>query len=409
MMRGFSSKLGAALSRAVSEIRRPKRVLAVTLVSATLLSGCGFHGMYDMPLPGGAAVGDHPYTVKVRFKDVLDLVPNSGVRVNDVPVGRVQTIGLAKGSWDAEVTVVVNGDVKLPSNSTARLRQSSLLGEKYVELAAPPDTERPVGRLANESVIGVNRTGRNPEVEEVLGALSLLLNGGGVGQLQNITRELNAAMSGRESDMRHLLTNLDTLVKGLDAQRGDITRALDSMNRLTATLNSQRGKIDMALQNVEPGIRVLNEQRGQLVTMLKSLDQLSSVSTDVVNRSKDDTVHNLRDLQPTLRKLAQAGSNLPKSFELLLTYPFPDSAAQGVKGDYMNLYVNMDLNLSSVLDNLKRGPSPLPPPPGTPQLPLLPAPPGQTPLLPAPPPAGQQPAPPPPPKCGVVGSLFGGC
>ena len=30
-------------------------------------------------------------------------------------------------------------------------------------------------------IIGLDRTNRNPEVEEVLGALSLLLNGGGVG------------------------------------------------------------------------------------------------------------------------------------------------------------------------------------------------------------------------------------
>ena len=34
------------------------------------------------------------------------------------------------------VTISVNGDVELPANAVAAIQQSSLLGEKYVELAA---------------------------------------------------------------------------------------------------------------------------------------------------------------------------------------------------------------------------------------------------------------------------------
>src|SRR5207248_813983 len=120
---------------------------------------------------------------------------------NDVGVGKVQNIALAKDGWTADVTVAVNGDVKLPANAVARLRQSSMLGEKYVELAEPVNV-KPQGRLASGSTIPVERTNRNPEVEEVLGALSLLLNGGGIGQLQDITRELNNATTGNEAQIR---------------------------------------------------------------------------------------------------------------------------------------------------------------------------------------------------------------
>jgi phospholipid/cholesterol/gamma-HCH transport system substrate-binding protein len=346
-------------------------------VALVVLGGCGSRGVYDMPLPGGADVGNHPYEVKVRFADVLDLVPNAGVRVNDVPVGRVSTISLAPDSWQAEVTVVVNGDVKLPANATARLRQSSLLGEKYVELANPPQGQPAVGRLTDGALIGIERSSRNPEVEEVLGALSLLLNGGGVAQLQNITKELNAALEGRESDVRSLLSNLDELVAGLDAQRDDITRALDSINRLSARLNEQRGSIDTALRDLEPGLRVLNEQRTQLVTMLRSLDQLSGVATNVVNQSRDDLVHNLNQLAPILHELAAAGENLPKSFEVLVSFPFPDNAVDGIgNSDYVNLYADVDLNLTHLLENLGRSRQPLlplPSPSNSIPLPLTPS------------------------------------
>nr|WP_137812703.1 MCE family protein [Gandjariella thermophila] len=321
------------------------------------VAGCGFNGVYGMPLPGGADLGNHPYQVHVQFKDVLDLVPQAGVKVNDVPVGKVQSINLIKDGWTADVVVAVNGDVHLPANSVAMLRQSSLLGEKYVELAAPTGV-KPQGMLINGSTIPLERTNRNPEVEEVLGALSLLLNGGGIGQLQDITRELNNATSGNESQIRGLLANLNNLVTGLDARRGDITRALDGLNRLSGTLNAQRAQIGTALDTVPAGIKVLADQRRQLVTMLQSLDKLSGVATDTINKSRDDMVADLKALAPTLNQLAAAGQSLPNALQLLLTYPFPDSAVDAMKGDYANLFAKLDLNFSDVVDNLSRSRQP---------------------------------------------------
>ncbi|RKT57795.1 MCE family protein [Saccharothrix australiensis] len=354
-----------------------KRLLVPVTAAALLLAGCGsggFDGIHTVPLPGGADLGDHPYSVRVRFQDVLDLVPQAGVKVNDVPVGRVDRIDLAADGWTAEVTVLVNGGVRLPANAVARLRQSALLGEKYVELAAPAEG-RAEGALTDGATIPVERTDRNPEVEEVLGALSMLLNGGGIGRAQDISRELNAALEGNEPAVRSLLANLKTLVGELDGHRTEITRALDGLNRLGGALGAQRERITGVLDGLEPGLRVLAEQRTQLVTLLQSLDALSDVAVDTVRRSKDDLVADLRALAPTLRRLAEAGANLPNALELLATYPFPDSALDGIKGDYTNLYVDLDLDLGTVVDNLGRSrQSPLPALPGidgtAPSLPL---------------------------------------
>lgn len=331
-----------------------RKLLSAGAVAAMLaVSGCGFSGVYDLPLPGGADLGDDPYRVKVQFRDVLDLVPQSGVKVNEVPVGRVEKIGLARDGWTAEVTLLVNGDVDLPANAIANLRQSSLLGEKYVELSEPGQDPAEAD-LAEGDTIPVERTDRSVEVEEVLGALSMLLNGGGVEQLNNITKELNTALSGNEQDIKGLLRNANQLVSALDEQSGNITSALDGLNRLSMSLKGQKDRIAGAIDNLGPGLEVLEQQRGQLVTMLQALNRVSGVATQTINRSQEDLVANLKALMPVLRKLGEAGSDLPKSLELLLSYPFTDQAVKGAKGDFFNLYLDLDLDLENVLANLGR-------------------------------------------------------
>ncbi|WIX93701.1 MCE family protein [Amycolatopsis sp. DG1A-15b] len=321
-------------------------MLAMVTVGCLTLAGCSsgeFRGVYDLPLPGGADVGDHPYSVTVQFADVLDLVPQAAVKVGDVPVGRVREVRLGGDGWTAETVLEVNGDVVLPANAVARLRQSSLLGEKFVELAPPDGDAKPAGtpRLANGATITLDRTNRNPEFEEIFGALSLLLNGGGIGQLQTINRELSKVMDGNEDQIRSFLSGVNTLVTDLDAHRSDITEALDGLNRLSATLANRHEQVSGALTDLTPGLRTLTDQRTQLVSMLQSLDRLSTVATDVVDRTRDDMVADLRALAPILGQLAAAGENLPQSLQMLPTFPFPDSVLGAVKGDYVNAFVSM--------------------------------------------------------------------
>jgi virulence factor Mce-like protein len=325
---------------------------AVTL----LMTGCGFRGAYSVNLPGGADIGDDPYTLQVEFLDVLDLVPQSGVRVADVPVGRVQSIELGEG-WTALVTIVVNGDVELPANAVAAIQQSSLLGEKFVELAPPGGEVEPRGVLEDGDRIPLERTNRNVEVEELLGAMSLVLNGGGLAQLQTINRELGNALEGRESAIKSTLRQLDTFIGGLDQQKEEISRALDSADTLAETLAARTATIETALDTIGPGLDVLEEQRSLLVSMLDSLARLGEVGTRVIEQSAENTVADLQLLQPILTQLASAGPNLARSLELLLSYPFPDSSLSALNyreaqtGGYA-LFTNMTATLNLDLTEL---------------------------------------------------------
>ncbi|MFB7664366.1 MCE family protein [Kitasatospora sp. NPDC056138] len=360
---------------------RPAVAAATALVLGAVLTGCsaGFSGgIQDLPLPGGADLGSHPYEVKAQFADVLSLVPQASVKVNDVAVGRVTGITLAADNWTAVVTMRINGSVRLPANAYAQLEQSSLLGEKYVQLSTPPRGESAQGELRSGAVIPLDRTNRNAEVEEVFGALSMLLNGGGIQQLHTINVELNKALTGNEPQLRSMLGQLDTLAGQLDAHRKDITDALDGIDRLSATLAGRNQQIGTVLTDLSPGLKVLEQQRGSLVTMLRSLDTLSGVAVDTVNRSKDDMVADLKALAPTLQRLADAGRALPDSLQVLATYPFTDEVLRGVKGDYLNVYLSMTAapgtQIIPALDPDDNADPPAPPPPPADSLAHLPLP-----------------------------------
>ncbi|GAA1257463.1 MCE family protein [Oryzihumus leptocrescens] len=365
----------ASLLAAASRI--PRRGLAglartaVAVLAVGSLAAC--QGAYDLPLPGGAAQGGDVYHVTAEFADVLDLVPQSAVKVDEVTVGAVEKIEL--NGWTARVTLRLPKSVKLPDNAIASLHQTSLLGEKYVELAPPTDST-PEGSLSDGDNIPIGRTGRNPEVEEVLSAMSLLLNGGGVAQLKVIETELNKAMNGNESQIRDLVGQLDTFVSGLDKQKSEIVRAIEGIDRLSARIAARKDDLAKAVDTLPQGLKVLADQRRQLTTMLESLSRLGAVGTKVINASQDDTVANLKAISPILSQLNRAGDDLPKSMQLLLTYPFPDEAVKTIKGDYTNLWATADMNLGTVSNNLglPTAPGGKPTGPGLPSLPSLPKP-----------------------------------
>ncbi|MDT7546423.1 MAG: phospholipid/cholesterol/gamma-HCH transport system substrate-binding protein [Actinomycetota bacterium] len=355
----------------------PRRTTAwLALAGSVLLSGCQFKGAAAIPLPGGAGGGSGAYQVTIEFPDVLDLVPQSAVKVNDVAVGSVTSIEVGSGStYSARVRVRVRKDVVLPANAHASLRQTSLLGEKFVSLD-PPTTEAPQGRLRDGATIGLDRTTRNADIEEVLAALSLVLNGGSLEQLQTINRELVLALKGRESKVRDLLTQLNTFVGGLDKQKQDIVRALDGLDKLTARLAAQRETLAVGLRDIPAGVSVLADQRAQLTQVLTGLNRLGTVAVRVIKASQQNTTADLRALEPILTQLNVAGKDFPDSLELLTTYPFPKTVDEGIKGDYANLFVTADINLVGAGTNTGIIPGPiaslLPSPPALPGVPKLP-------------------------------------
>lgn len=328
--------------------RRIAGLIVLCLCIIVPLSGCSsWKGLNSLPMPGTAGGGDGSYEVMAELPDVVNIEQNSRVRVDDVAVGTVTKV--SRQDWHAMVTMRLGKDVVLPANATAKVGQTSLLGSMHIELSPPPDDVAPEGRLKAGDVIPLDRGDQYPTTEQTLASLSFVLNGGGLGQLQEINQTLARAFSGREDQVRSLIDRIDTFVTGLNKQSDDIINAMGSLNDLAGQVADQNAVVEGALKTIPEAIKVLSGQRQQLTDALTGLGEFSRIANDAVNQSDDALVMNLRNLGPVLDSLANAGPALTRSLSYLATYPWPkETLPKWMRGDYANLTGLVDLTMSRI-------------------------------------------------------------
>lgn len=332
---------------------RGRRLAVAALAAALSLSGCGFGGLNSLPLPGAVGRGPSAATYHVEIANVSTLEPNSPVLLGDVVVGSVNSMRVR--DWHADVEISVKPEVSIPANAVATVGQTSLLGSMHLALN-PPVGQQPRGRLQPGATLGLNKSSTYPSTEQTLSALSVVINGGGVGQLGDIVAELNGAFNGRETEIRDLLTRLNDFVGVLATQRDSINATVDSLNRLAGTFAGQRDVLSRALNRIPPALDVLVAERPKLTAALNRLGNLSSLATGLVNDTQADLVRNLRNLEPTLRSLADVGPDLDKALAYFTAFPYGQATIdRAIRGDYLNQYIIFDFTVPRLKKTLFLG------------------------------------------------------
>ena len=381
----------------------PKLVAA--MLAAVLASGCGYQGLNSLPLPGTVAAREGA-TYHVRLSNVGSLEPNSPVMINDVVVGSVRSMSV--DNWHADVVVGVRSKVRVPANAVATVGQTSLLGSMHLSLD-PPLGEPPRGRLQPGTTLDLNRSSTYPSTERTLSSLAAVVNGGGLGQVGDIIHSFGTALSNHRQEARDLISRLDNFVGTFDRQREDVVATMEALNRLSVQVADQRDVVAATLRDLPPALDVLIETRPQLITALDTAREFSDVTTQLVRDSQSDLVANLDNLGPTLKALADVGPEIGTALGYITVIPYGQNVIdRGVKGDYLNLYIVLDLTRNrlkrTILSGTRFGDedAPLVPAPGDPgydafyALPPATSDPLQAPLQgpppePAPPPADQIP------------------
>ncbi|MEY8018084.1 virulence factor Mce family protein [Mycobacterium servetii] len=319
-------------------------MLAVLLVPV-LLTSCTWRGIANVPLPIGQGTGADHLTIYVQMPDTLALNTNSRVRVADVWVGTVRAIRLK--NWIATLTLDVDPGVRLPANATAKIGQTSLLGTQHVELAAPKNPSPQ--RLRSGDTIPLKNASAYPTVERTLASIAVILNGGGIPNLDAIQSEVIDILDGHVDQVREFLGRLDTFTAELNRQRGDLTRAIDSTNQLLAIVADRKDTLERVLTEIPPLIKHFADTRALFADATESLGRFSDAANRALVATRPNLHQSLAALQRPLKQLGRASPYVVGALKLGLTAPFNiDDVTQVIRGDYVNVSATLDLTLSTI-------------------------------------------------------------
>lgn len=109
---------------------------------------------------GGAAGG---YIVSAQFTDIGSLAVGDDVKISGVVIGKVASVDLDAAVYNADVKLMINPDVKLPYDTSARISSEGLLGGTYMALDVGGDTEM----LGDGDMIAITQSAQN--LEQLLG------------------------------------------------------------------------------------------------------------------------------------------------------------------------------------------------------------------------------------------------
>jgi virulence factor Mce-like protein len=316
-------------------------------------TGCAFHGLNSLPLPGAVGRGPGADTYHVELANVITMESNSPVMIDDVVIGSVGPMTVK--DWHADVQISVKHDLVIPANVEASIGQTSLLGSMHLELN-PPLGQPGVGRLRPGATIPLSRSSTYPSTEQTLSSLSLIVNGGGLSQIGEIIHNFSAALAGRGGAVRDLINRFDTFVGTLDQQRDNIVASIQALDQLGGTFAAQRDVLTQALRKVPPALDVLIQERPRLTAALDGLRKFSNTATGLINDTQADLVRNLKNLEPTVKGLADVGPDIDTAIASLSVFPFTQNFVdRAVRGDYFNLHVILDLTIPKLKSGLFLG------------------------------------------------------
>jgi phospholipid/cholesterol/gamma-HCH transport system substrate-binding protein len=268
-----------------------RRFTLLVLVLALGATGCSIR-------TAGSPKGD--LELFATFDDVSNLVVGHSVQIADVTVGTVTDIDLVDDRR-ARVTMSLEEGHPLPVGTSARLNQTSLLGEQYVELRPPPEG---LAGPPLESGDEIGETSISADFETVTERAIEFLGAIGAQDVQTLVSTGARAIGGRGDDLHELLADLSTVVVDLDSQRTEIVQTIEGFARLGRDLAQNDDQVVQLVDDLSGASVTLAENRERIIGALRGIRDMTQITNQAVLADHtDDLITTIQNLDPILATL----------------------------------------------------------------------------------------------------------
>lgn len=228
---------------------RPPTVTRILIAIGFALSCFGLALFLWIAFGGPIPLKPESYRITVPFDEATTLAEESDVRISGVSVGKVKAIELGEdGLAEAELEIQ-EAYAPIPMDTQATLRQKTLLGETYVELA-PGDEES--GTLGEGEELPEGQVSEAVQLDEIF---------------RTFDEPTRVAF---QQWMQNQAIGLEGRGLDLNAALGELDPFAEETNRLLTTLDTQRKAVRKLISNGGEVFEALSERRGQLRGLIEN-------------------------------------------------------------------------------------------------------------------------------------------
>ncbi|MEZ0359796.1 MCE family protein [Mycobacterium sp. SA01] len=265
------------------------------------------------------------------FAEAGGLAAGNDVVVAGIKVGTVSEVSLLRG--DALVTFMVNGTVRLGSETTAHIRTGTLLGQRVLTLE--PEG---AGKLRSSDVIPLSRTGSPYSLTDSVNDFTANTADTNTATLNQALDTLSDTLDRVTPQLGPTFDGVSALSRMLNERNDSLAGLLDSAAKVTGVLSQRSEQVNTLLLNANDLFGVLDQRRYALVNLLTNTSALSKQISAMVHDNEKTLAPALEKINSVTAMLQKNNDNIVKALNGLAKYQLTQAEAVN-NGFYYNAFV----------------------------------------------------------------------
>ncbi len=257
-----------------------------------------------------------PYTITAEFEDASGLLQGDVVKAAGVTIGRVEEIKVDDGL--ALVQLSIEEGTELPAGVGAEVRFRNLIGQRMISLVEDPESSVS-GLLQDGDLIPLERTEPAFDLSILFNGLRPLIRSTSSEDINIVTKEVLAALKGREDVTASLFTNLADISDTLASKDEELDVLLEGVTSVTSNLATRDAQLRSSLEDMGSFLTDLSASREDIRGALVNLDVAARKLGQIV-RDNDELIEaEIDDLAVLLDAINDRRADLRKIVKRLPT------------------------------------------------------------------------------------------
>lgn len=268
---------------------------------------------------------------RAEFSEAGGLSVGNDVKVSGIKVGSVTDVAL--GDRGAVVTFVVDGKIRLGTQTTAHIRTGSLLGARILTL-------EPAGRdrMHANDVIPLSRTGSPYSLNEAVNDMTTNVAATDTESLNHSLDTLSATLDQVAPQLGPTLDGLSRLSRSLNSRSETLGDLLKHAGAVTQVLAQRSQQVNTLILNANDLLGVLVDRRNAISMLLANTAEVAKNLTGLVKDNEAELAPTLDRLNAVTAMLEKNRDNLSKALPGLKKFEITTSEAVS-SGPYYNAFV----------------------------------------------------------------------